>query len=79
MITPPGDPVDARVTYDWEADRLNRLANHILFWGWYVPVEVAGNLRRKRPSPRSRLRSASTMALEAIENHDRVPVGSRSW
>ena len=28
---------------DWEADRRSRLANHLLFWIWYLPLDLVGS------------------------------------
>jgi hypothetical protein len=28
---------------EWEADRRSRLANHLLFWIWYLPLDLVGS------------------------------------
>ena len=32
--------VDACGMDEWEADRRSRLANHLLFWIWYLPLDL---------------------------------------
>ena len=35
--------VDGCGSDEWEADRRSRLANHLLFWIWYLPLDLVGS------------------------------------
>ena len=43
---------------EWEADRRSRLANHLLFWIWYLPLDLVGSKLGHTSSIHDQLRLA---------------------
>ena len=43
------DPCDVRVTHDWESDSIDRFVSGILFWAWYLPIDLIRGHAAVRP------------------------------
>jgi hypothetical protein len=62
---------------EWEADRRSRLANHLLFWIWYLPLDLVGSKLGHTSSIHDRLRLAVRLG-SGLADRGTAGVGSGS-
>ena len=66
---------------EWEADRRSRLANHVLFWTWYLPADIVrtSSWVGRRPAFRRSRALVSGRRLTASVNRRGQPIETETF
>jgi hypothetical protein len=66
---------------EWEADRRSRVANHVLFWAWYLPADIVRTRSRvgRRPAFGRSRALVSGLRLPASLNRQGQPIETETF